>query len=66
MSPEARETKPQKNYWDYIKRKKNLYSKGNSKTKRQPPEWKKIFASDIPNKGLVSKIYKEVIQQIIQ
>ena len=31
-----------------------------SKTKRQPMEWEKIFANDIPDKGLVSKIYKEL------
>ena len=27
-----------------------------SKTKRQPTEWEKIFANDISDKGLVSKI----------
>ena len=31
-----------------------------NKTKRQPTEWKKIFANDILDKGLVSKIYKEL------
>ena len=30
-----------------------------NKTKRQPMEWEKIFANDILDKGLVSKIYKE-------
>ena len=33
-----------------------------SKTKRQPTEWEKIFANDIADKGLVSKIYKEPIK----
>ena len=33
-----------------------------NKTKRQPTEWEKIFANDISDKGLVSKIYKELIQ----
>ena len=33
-----------------------------SKTKRQPTEWEKIFAKDIADKGLVSKIYKELIK----
>ena len=32
-----------------------------SKTKRQPTEWEKI-ANDISDKGLVSKIYKELIK----
>ena len=31
-----------------------------SKTKRQPMKWEKIFANDISDKGLVSKIYKEL------
>ena len=66
MSPEARETKAKINYWDYIKIKKLLHSKGNNKTKRQPMEWEKIFANDISDKGLVSKIYKELTQLNIQ
>ena len=33
-----------------------------SKTKRQPTEWEKIFANDVSNKGLVSKICKELIK----
>ena len=33
-----------------------------NKTKRQPTEWEKIFANDISDKGLVSKIYKELIK----
>ena len=35
--------------------------KKNNKTKRQPTEWEKIFANHISDKGLVSKIYKELI-----
>ena len=30
--------------------------------KRQPTEWKKAVANDIPNKKLISKIHKEFIQ----
>ena len=33
-----------------------------NKTKRQPVEWEKILANDISGKGLVSKIYKELIK----
>ena len=28
------------------------------KTKRQPTDWQKIFANDMTDKGLISKIYK--------
>ena len=30
--------------------------------KRQPMEWEKIVASDATDKGLISKIYKRLIQ----
>ena len=30
--------------------------------KRQPTDWKKIFADDATDKGLISKIYKQLIQ----
>ena len=33
-----------------------------NKTKRHLTEWEKIFANDISDKGLVSKIYKELIK----
>ena len=32
------------------------------KTKRQPTEWKKIFANEATDKGLISKIYKHLLQ----
>ena len=33
-----------------------------SKTKRQPSEWEKIFANEATDKGLISKIYKQLMQ----
>ena len=32
------------------------------KVKRQPSEWKKIIANETTDKGLISKIYKQLIQ----
>ena len=59
-SPKAKELKAKKNYWDLMKIKSFCTAKETSnKSKRQPTEWEKIFANDISDKGLVSKIYKE-------
>ena len=33
-----------------------------NKVKRQPSEWEKIFAKESTDKGLISKIYKQLIQ----
>ena len=32
-----------------------------SKVKRQPSEWEKIIANETTDKGLISKIYKQLI-----
>ena len=62
-SPEARETKAKMNYWGLIKIKSFCTVKETiSKTKRQLTEWEKIFTNDLSDKGLVYKIYKELIQ----
>ena len=60
-SPKARAVKAEMNYWDLIKIKIFCTAKETiNKTKRQPTEWEKIFAHDISDKELVSKIYKEL------
>ena len=33
-----------------------------NKMKRQPSEWKKIFANEATDKGLISKIYQQLMQ----
>ena len=33
-----------------------------NKMKRQPTDWEKIFANDVTDKGLIAKIYKQLIQ----
>ena len=33
-----------------------------NKTKRQSSEWEKIFANEATDKGLISKIYKQLMQ----
>jgi hypothetical protein len=45
----------------YFITKKILHSKGNTnRVKRHPTDWKKILANYSTNKGLASKIYKEL------
>ena len=59
----ARETKAKMSNWDLIKIKSFCTAKEVvNKTKRQPTEWEKIFANDLSDKRLVSKIYKELIK----
>ena len=61
MSPQAKETKAKIKEWDYIKIKSYFTVKGTiNEMIRQPMEWEKIFANHLSNKGLISKIYKEL------
>ena len=63
ISPEAKKTKAKIHYWDFIKIKSCGMAKETvNKTKRQSTEWEKIFANDIANKGLVSKICKKLMK----
>ena len=62
-STKAKETKAKMNYWDFIKIRSFCKAKDTvNKTQRQPTEWEKIFANDVSDRGLVSKIYKEFIK----
>ena len=59
----AKETKAKMNYCDFIKIRSFYTAKDTvNKTKRQPTAWEKIYAKDVLDKGLVSKIYKELLK----
>ena len=52
---------------DLIKLKKFYTSKETiNKTKRQPTEWEKVFANNATDKGLISKIYKQLMQLYVR
>ena len=51
------------NKWDLIKLKSFCTAEETiNKTKRQPSEWEKIFSNKATDKGLTSKIYKQLMQ----
>ena len=58
------------NKWELIKFKcfytaKETINK-RKKKKKQPSEWQEIFANETTDKGLISKIYKQLMQLNIQ
>ena len=57
------ERKTKVNKWDLIKLKSFCTAKETiSKVKGQPSEWEKIMANETTDKGLISKINKQLIQ----
>ena len=61
MSPKARDIKERINKWDLIKKKSFCMAKDDSiKMTREPTVQEDIFANDTSDKGLISKIYKEL------
>ena len=63
QSPKAIKIKTKINKWDLIKLTSFCIAKETiNKTKRQPTDWQKIFANDVTDKGLISKIYKQFIE----
>ena len=61
--PRVTEIKIKVNKWDLIKLKSFCTAKETlSKVKRQPSEWEKIIANETTDKGVISKIYKQLIQ----
>ena len=65
--PGEMEIKTKLNKWDLMKLKSFCTAKENiHKMKRQPSEWEKIFANEATYKGLIFKIYKQLMQLNIQ
>ena len=63
LPPRVMEIKTKVSKWDLIKFKSFCTAKETlSKVKRQPSEWEKIIANETTDKGLISKIYKQLIQ----
>ena len=61
--PSVTEIKTKVNKGDLIKLKSFCTAKETiNKTKKQPSEWEKIFANESTDKGLISKIYKQLMQ----
>ena len=61
--PRVIEIKTKVTKWDLIKLETFCTARETtSKVKRQPSEWEKIIANETTNKGLISKIYKQLIQ----
>ena len=60
---EAEANNAKMNKWNHIKLKGCCTAKDTvNKVKRQPTEWEKIFANYPSDKGLITRIYKELKQ----
>ena len=60
-SPKTRDIEERINKWDLIKLKSFCMAKEiSTKIQREPTVWENIFANDTSDKGLISKIYKEL------
>ena len=61
ISPRARKATAKMSKWDYTKLKSFCTPKDTiNRTKGNPTVWENIFVNDRSNKGLTSKIYKEL------
>nr|KAF6360216.1 hypothetical protein mMyoMyo1_011168 [Myotis myotis] len=62
-APRAMETKEKINRWDYIKIKSFCTAKETiNKTTSKPTAWENMSANAFSDKGLISKIYRELVQ----
>ena len=59
--PRVMEIKTKVNKWDLVKLKSFYTAKETiSKVERQPSEWEKIITNETTDRGLISKIYKQL------
>ena len=56
------EMKTKVSKWDLIKLRSFFTKETINKVKRQPLVWEKITANETTDKGLISKIYKQLMQ----
>ena len=57
-SPKAKEIKANTNKWDLIKLTSSFTGKETiNEMKRKPMNWEKIFANNVTDKGLISKMH---------
>jgi hypothetical protein len=59
-TPAAQQLRESIDKWDFIKLKSFCTKEMVSKLKRQPTEWEKIFASYTSEKGVITRIYREL------
>ena len=61
--PRVMNIKTKINKWDLMKLKNFCRAKETiNKMKRKPSEWEKLFANEAADEGLISKIYKQLMQ----
>ena len=62
-APREMEVKTKINKWDLMKLESFCTAKETiKKMKRQPSEWEKKFANEVTDKGLISQLYKQLMQ----
>ena len=61
ITPAAQTVRASLNKWDLLRLRSFCKAKDTvAKTERQPTDWEKIFTNPATDKGLISKIYKEI------
>ena len=66
ISPAAQTLRETINNWDLPKLKSFCKAKDMVNKRRQPTGWEKIFTNPISDRGLISKIYKELKELVIR